>query len=48
MSANKILNTGGTSYFGSHTVVALQQAGYEVMIIDNLSKFKRIYPGQDV
>ena len=33
----KILVTGGTGYIGSHTVVELQQAGYEVLIIDNLS-----------
>lgn len=33
----KILVTGGTGYIGSHTVVELQQAGYNVVIIDNLS-----------
>ena len=33
----KILVTGGTGYIGSHTVVELQTAGYEVVIIDNLS-----------
>jgi len=33
----KILVTGGLGYIGSHTVVALQEAGYEVFIIDNLS-----------
>ena len=33
----KILVTGGTGYIGSHTVVELQEAGYEVVIIDNLS-----------
>ncbi len=32
----KILVTGGTGYIGSHTVVELQQQGYEVIIIDNL------------
>lgn len=35
--AKKILVTGGTGYIGSHTVVELQQAGYDVVIIDNLS-----------
>lgn len=35
--ADKILVTGGTGYIGSHTVVELQNAGYEVVIIDNLS-----------
>jgi UDP-glucose 4-epimerase len=33
----KILVTGGTGYIGSHTVVELQKAGFEVLIIDNLS-----------
>jgi UDP-glucose 4-epimerase len=31
----KILVTGGTGYIGSHTVVELQQAGYEVVALDN-------------
>lgn len=35
--STKILVTGGTGYIGSHTAVELQQAGYEVVIIDNLS-----------
>jgi UDP-glucose 4-epimerase len=34
---DRILVTGGTGYIGSHTVVELQNAGYEVIIIDNLS-----------
>lgn len=34
---HKILVTGGTGYIGSHTVVELQNAGYDVVIIDNLS-----------
>lgn len=29
--------TGGTGYIGSHTVVELQQSGYDVVIVDNLS-----------
>ena len=33
----KILVTGGLGFIGSHTTVELQQAGYEVVIIDNLS-----------
>jgi len=40
LSQNKkhtILVTGGLGYIGSHTVVALQEQGYEVVIIDNLS-----------
>lgn len=35
--ANKILVTGGTGYIGSHTVVELQESGYDVVIVDNLS-----------
>lgn len=38
---DKILVTGGTGYIGSHTTVELQQAGYEVVIIDNLSNSNR-------
>ena len=33
----RILVTGGTGYIGSHTVVELENAGFEVVIIDNLS-----------
>jgi UDP-glucose 4-epimerase len=33
----KILVTGGAGYIGSHTVVALVEAGHEVVIIDDLS-----------
>ena len=32
-----ILVTGGAGYIGSHTVVELQNAGYDVVVIDNLS-----------
>ena len=34
---SKIVVTGGLGFIGSHTVVALQEAGFEVVIIDNLS-----------
>lgn len=33
----KILVTGGLGFIGSHTVVELQQQGFEVIIVDNLS-----------
>lgn len=35
-----ILVTGGTGFIGSHTTVELQQAGYKVIIVDNLSNSK--------
>ena len=35
--SKKILVTGGSGYIGSHTVVELQQSGFEVVVIDNLS-----------
>lgn len=34
---NKILVTGGAGYIGSHTCIALHEAGYEIVIYDNLS-----------
>lgn len=33
----KILVTGGAGYIGSHTVVELQNAGYDVVVVDNLA-----------
>lgn len=33
----KVLITGGTGFIGSHTVVALQEQGFEVVVVDNLS-----------
>ena len=32
----KILVTGGAGFIGSHTVVELQQEGYDVVVVDNL------------
>lgn len=37
-----ILVTGGTGYIGSHTTVELLNAGYEVIIVDNLSNSKAL------
>lgn len=37
----KVLVTGGTGYIGSHTCVLLLEAGYEVVIIDNLINSKK-------
>lgn len=36
----RILVTGGLGFIGSHTVVELQNSGYDVVIIDNLSNSK--------
>ncbi len=37
MGKKKILVTGGAGYIGAHTVVELDSAGYEVVIVDNFS-----------
>lgn len=34
---NKVLVTGGAGYIGSHACVVLMEAGYEVVVLDNLS-----------
>jgi UDP-glucose 4-epimerase len=39
---HKILVTGGAGYIGSHTTLALLQAGYDVIVIDNLSNSSRV------
>jgi len=38
----RVLVTGGAGYIGSHTVIRLVEAGYDPIIIDNLSNSKRI------
>ncbi|MGF1571261.1 MAG: UDP-glucose 4-epimerase GalE [Nodosilinea sp.] len=42
-NSKTILVTGGAGYIGSHAVLALQQAGYRVLILDNL-----VYGHQDL
>ncbi|MEX5298689.1 UDP-glucose 4-epimerase GalE [Kocuria sp. CPCC 205292] len=37
----KILVTGGTGYIGSHTVLALLEAGHDVVVLDNLANSSR-------
>jgi len=39
---NKILVTGGAGYIGSHTCIALLDAGYELIVLDNFSNSKSI------
>ncbi|MBD1909821.1 MULTISPECIES: UDP-glucose 4-epimerase GalE [unclassified Leptolyngbya] len=36
-----VLVTGGAGYIGSHAVLALQQTGYDVLVLDNLSNGHR-------
>ncbi len=38
----KVLITGGLGYIGSHTCVALMNAGYEVALLDNLSNTNKV------
>ncbi|MGO9011357.1 MAG: UDP-glucose 4-epimerase GalE [Bryobacteraceae bacterium] len=38
MATRKILVTGGAGYIGSHTVRLLLERGYDVAVVDNLSK----------
>ena len=42
----KILLTGGAGYIGSHTYLALVNAGFEVVIFDNFSNAKRDVPAR--
>ena len=38
---NTILVTGGAGYIGSHTCIALHEAGYDIVVYDNLSNSSR-------
>ena len=40
-STMKVLVTGGLGFIGSHTVIALLEAGYTPIILDNLSNSSR-------
>ena len=40
----RVLLTGGAGYIGSHTYVALVEAGYEVVIFDNFANARRSVP----
>jgi len=41
-TSSKILVTGGAGYIGSHTCLELLQAGYEVIVLDNLVNSKEV------
>lgn len=41
INSNHILVVGGAGYIGSHMVLSLQEAGYEPIVLDNLSRGHR-------
>ena len=41
MKGKKILVTGGAGYIGSHTVLALKNAGFRPIIVDNFSNSEK-------
>lgn len=42
--AHRILLTGGAGYIGSHTYVALMEAGHDVVVLDNFANARRSVP----
>ncbi|MEX2395926.1 MAG: UDP-glucose 4-epimerase GalE [Balneolales bacterium] len=46
MNKKTILLTGGTGYIGSHTAVEMIGAGYDVVLLDNLSNSKAEVAGR--
>ena len=48
MSKVPVLVTGGAGYIGSHAVLALRDAGWDVAVIDNLSTGTRYVVPDDV
>src|SRR5215218_1384913 len=48
MSKVPVLVTGGAGYIGSHAVLALRDAGWDVSVIDNLSTGTRYVVPDDV
>jgi UDP-glucose 4-epimerase len=45
-STKKVLLTGGAGYIGAHTAVELIQQGFEIIVVDDLSRSeKRIIDG---
>ena len=48
MSKLAVLVTGGAGYIGSHAVLALRDAGWDVAVIDDLSNGSRVVVPNDV
>lgn len=48
MATESVLITGGAGYIGSHAVLAFREAGYPVVVLDNLSSGRRAAVAKDV